>query len=86
MPIRVDLMKNEFLGPRIREVMTESKQKDKLEGELKGELTVIRRLLELRFGALPEWADERLQSRSTAELEQLTDRLLDAPSLEDLLK
>ena len=52
----------------------------------KGELTVLRRLLEKRFGPLPEWAEERLASRSASELEDLSLLVLDAQSLEDLLK
>jgi len=51
-----------------------------------GELTVLRRVIEKRFGALPGWAEERLAGRTTAELEELCVRVLDARSLEDLLK
>jgi hypothetical protein len=47
---------------------------------------VLRRLIEKRFGAIPEWAQERLASRSTKELEDLSERLLDAGSLKELLK
>jgi len=49
-------------------------------------LTVLRRLIAKRFGALPSWAEERLNGRSTAELEELSVRVLDAHTLEDLLK
>jgi hypothetical protein len=35
---------------------------------------------------MPSWAEERLASRSTAELEELSLRVLDAESIEDLLK
>ena len=52
----------------------------------KGELTIIRRLIEKRFGAIPGWAEERLAARSPAELEDLSVRVLDAESMEDLLK
>jgi hypothetical protein len=43
-------------------------------------------MIEKRFGKLPEWAEVRLASRTTAELEELGVRTLDAPSLQDLLK
>ena len=43
----------------------------------KGELTIIRRLIEKRFGAIPGWAEERLAARSPAELEDLSVRVLD---------
>jgi hypothetical protein len=49
-------------------------------------MTVLRRLIEKRFGPMPAWAETRLSSCSTAELADLSDRLLDAPTLEDLLK
>jgi hypothetical protein len=51
-----------------------------------GELKVLRRLIEKRFGALPDWAEKRLASRSTNELEELSIRVLDAETLEELLK
>ena len=52
----------------------------------RGELTVLRRQIEKRFGALPGWAEERLAGRTASELEDLSVRVLDAQSLEDLLK
>lgn len=50
-----------------------------------GELTVLRRLIEKRFGAIPGWAEERLADRCTTELEELSTRVLDAESIEDPL-
>ena len=52
----------------------------------KGELAVLRRQLEKRFGPLPEWAGARLSNSSPAELEEFGLRVLDAPNLEELLK
>jgi hypothetical protein len=52
----------------------------------KGELEILRLIIEKRFGAIPNWAEERLVSRSSADLEELSDRVLDAASIEDLLK
>ena len=52
----------------------------------RGELTILRKLLEKRFGALPAWAEESLASRTWSELEGLSTRVLDARSLEELLK
>ncbi|MGI8989175.1 MAG: DUF4351 domain-containing protein [Bryobacteraceae bacterium] len=54
------------------------------QGVQQGELTLLRRQIEKRFGAVPAWAEERLSSRP-ADLETLGVRLLDAKSLEDLL-
>ena len=70
MPILNDILDNKVLGREFK----------------RGELTVLRRQLEKRFGAIPTWAEERLAGRSPADLEDLSVRVLDAQSLEDLLK
>ena len=74
MPIDLDIREHEVIGPLIREA------------EQKGELTILRRLIEKRFGGLPGWAGERLAALSLPELEDLSERVLDAKSLEELLK
>jgi hypothetical protein len=51
-----------------------------------GERKIIRRLIEKRFGALPSWAAEKLTSLSASELEDLSVRVLDARSVEELLR
>lgn len=70
MPILNDILDNKVLGREFK----------------RGELTVLRRQIETRFGAMPSWAEERLAGRSPADLEELSVRVLDAQSLEDLLK
>src|SRR5437667_178682 len=70
MPILNDLLDNKVLGREFK----------------RGELTVLRRQIEKRFGAIPSWAEERLVGRSAADLEELSVRVLDAQSIEDLLK
>lgn len=42
-------------------------------------------MIEKRFGGLPGWASEKLAALAVPELEALSERLLDAGSLEDLL-
>jgi hypothetical protein len=74
MPILNDIMDHEVIGPEIKK------------GIRQGELTVIRRLIEKRFGALPAWAEDRLAKLSAQELEDLSVRVLDAKSIDDLLK
>jgi hypothetical protein len=86
MPILNDILDHKVLGREFKKGLREGELKGLQEGELKGELKVIRRLMQKRFGALPTWAEERLTSRSTAELEELSERVLDAQSFEDLLK
>jgi hypothetical protein len=55
------------------------------EGRQEGEAALLRRLLERRFGALPEWARDRIAAADTSALEDWGLRLLDAGSLEDAL-
>ena len=74
MPIFGDILDNKVLGREFKRGLRE------------GELTVLRRLVEKRFGAIPTWAEERLTGRSAADLEELSVRVLDAESIEDLLK
>ena len=98
MPVFIDILENEVLGPRIKKGIEEGRQEGRQEGLKEGlkegrqeglkegELKVLRRLIEKRFGAIPAWVEDRLAGRSTAELEDLSVRMLDAQSLEDLLR
>jgi hypothetical protein len=70
MPIDVDIREHEFLGAIIKDA----------------ERKVLRRQMEKRFGALPRWAAEKLTSLSASELEDLIVRVLDARSVEELLR
>lgn len=65
-------------------VCKKGRQEGLREGHQKGELVIIRSLLGRRFGTLHEWADERLKTLSTNELEDLSLRLLDAKSLNEV--
>ena len=78
MPVLNDIMDHKVLGPAIRQGIQQ--------GILEGELTILRGMMEKRFGELPDWAETRLGSRSADELKELGLRLLDSPSLEELLK
>ncbi len=53
-------------------------------GLLKGEAKMVRRLLQRRFGPLPAWVEERLQTADEAQLDRWAERLLDAPSQKKL--
>lgn len=74
MPILNDIMDHKVLG---REYKRGAKEEA---------LNISRRLIEKRFGAMPAWAEERLNSFPITELETLSVRVLDARSLEDLLQ
>jgi hypothetical protein len=74
MPILNDILDHEVLGREYRK------------GEVKGELRILRGLIQQRFGVLPAWAEARLSQLSAAELETISLRLLNVGSLEDLLQ
>jgi hypothetical protein len=82
MPIDVDIRDHEVLGPMFKE----ERQQGRQEGRQEGELAVLRRLIEKRFGVLPAWASEKLAALAVPELEALSERLLDAGSLAELLR
>jgi predicted transposase YdaD len=86
MPVFIDILENKVLGPPIKKALQEGRHEGRQEGRREGELTVIRRLIEKRFGPIPSWAEERFATRSNTELEDLSVRVLDAQSLEELLR
>ena len=56
------------------------------EAEPKAEAKLIRRQLKKRFGDLPEWVDERLESAETDTLEQWAENFVEADSLEQVFE
>ena len=55
------------------------------QGLVFGERRVLRRLLVQRFGALPDWAIAQIEAADLERLDDWTDHLVEAPSLESLL-
>jgi hypothetical protein len=82
MPILNDILDHEVLGREFKKGLAEGVQ----QGMQQGELNVLRRLIESRFGSLPVWAAEKLASRSAAELLELSTRVLGARGIEELLQ
>jgi len=56
----------------------------RLIGRQEGEFAIPRRLIQKRFGTLSAWADDRLTTLSVGDLEDLSLRLLDAKSVNEL--
>jgi hypothetical protein len=73
MPFVIDLMENEFYREAI----------DK--GRAKGRMEVLQAQLTRRFGRLPAWSKERLESATPRQLEAWALKVLDAKKLEDVL-
>jgi predicted transposase YdaD len=98
MPILNDILDDEVLGREFKRGLQLGEQKGELkgrqegkqeglqEGELKADLSNLRRLIRKRFGAIPVWAEEQIAQRTAPELEALIERVLDASTIEDLLK
>jgi predicted transposase YdaD len=86
MPILDDIMDNPIIGPKIRARMREGIEIGRREGRSEGERAVVLRLTERRFGAIPDWAKQKIDAMSLADLQDAELRLLDAPYLEDLLR
>jgi predicted transposase YdaD len=78
MPITINIQENPFL----REMFEEGRQ----EGRQEEAAGLLGRLLERRFGPLPAWARQQLAAADLASLETWGLRLLEASSLEDVLR
>ena len=74
-----------MLSQRIEEwaeaYMATGEEKGVLKGVLKGEARMLNRQLKSRFGELPAWVDQRLNSGTPEELEAWSEAVLDAESL-----
>ncbi len=98
MPVIIDIMQNRVLGPAIRKALKqgrkqgreegvkEGREEGRQEGVKDGELNLLTRQLEKRFGPLPPWAKRSLAAKSGSELEELSVTIDEATSLKNLLK
>lgn len=64
------------------QLIEEGRQEGRQEGGQEGRRAILERLLDRRFGRLPDWAVERLAAASVDDLERWSERLFDAPDLE----
>lgn len=55
------------------------------QGLEQGMAKILRRLVEERFGPLPDWANARIQGASPAEIERWASKVISAPTLEAAL-
>lgn len=67
-----------------REFREEGWLKGKLEGKLEGEALILQRQLTKRFGILSDSTLTRLHSATSEQLELWADRVLDAPTLQEV--
>jgi len=81
MPILDDIMDHDLLGPAIRQGLEQGREEGREEGERK----LLRIMIEERFGPVPAWAMQRVDSLTQPELERMCRKILVSCSLEELL-
>jgi hypothetical protein len=69
-----------------RQWLQEGRVEGRMEGRLEGEAALLLRLLERRFGALPAGVRDRIATADAAALEAWSLRVLDAATLDDVLR
>jgi len=74
MPILNDIMDHAVIGPERRR------------GREDGERSIVLRQIAKRFGPLPAAARKRIEALPASKIERIALRLLDARSLDELLK
>lgn len=89
MPVFDDILENKVLGREFRrgleQGLEQGMERGLEQGHLAGELAILRRQIEKRFGSVPPPLAERLAHLSPAEIENLSVRILDAASIDELL-
>ena len=84
MPILLDIMDHDVIGPAIRKGRKEGKAEGRLEGKIEEASAIAQRQLAARFGPLSPATKKRLAKLNLPELEDLTIRLLTAKSITEL--
>jgi predicted transposase YdaD len=82
MPITINIRENPFF----REVFEEGKQAGHQEGRQEEAVALLCRQLEHRFGPLPASTRQHIEAADTPTLETWSLRLLEATSLEEVLR
>ncbi|MBF0421128.1 MAG: DUF4351 domain-containing protein [Magnetococcales bacterium] len=80
MSLTFNVMENDVLRPLFMQAQMDSKQ----EGRQEGEAVLLTRLLQRRFGPVPEWANEKIAKADLSSLEEWSLRIFDAQSLDDV--
>jgi predicted transposase YdaD len=81
-----DWMDNPFLQDWYREGREEGRAEGREEGRGVEAIRCMRRILEHRFGKLPEWALERLALLPADRLESMIAQVLEASTLEEAVR
>jgi hypothetical protein len=85
MPILDDIIDHPVLGREFKRGLKQGREQGLQEGRHDGELAVLLRQIEKRFGSVPFHLRDRLAKMSVPEVEAVALRVLDARKVEDLL-
>jgi hypothetical protein len=87
-PVPGDLMEKRMLLERAEQWKqnwrSEGRQQGRQEGRQEGEAALLLRLLQRRFGDVPQWVTARIEVADSATLEEWGLRILDAKTLSEL--
>jgi flagellar biosynthesis/type III secretory pathway protein FliH len=81
---RVKTWTEEWKQQGVQEGLQQGWQQGFQQGICQGEAKLLRRQLVRRFGALPGWAETRLEQASEAELERWAERVLECATLDEV--
>jgi hypothetical protein len=76
---------DDALAVRWEEGREKGKVEGKTEGKVEGKVELLVRLLTRRFGPLPGWAETRVKQAKNPQLEEWSDRVLDASRLTEVI-
>ena len=78
----IDLMENKVVGP----MLLQAEERGLSKGRHEGMQGLLLELLTEKFGALPEWASDKLHSATGEELHAWAKRVVHSTSLADTLR
>ncbi len=73
-----------MLAQRIPKWIEEGELRGEARGETRGEAKTLLKLLSLKFGTVPDWAEERINSADKKLLDHWVERVLVADTLDNL--
>jgi hypothetical protein len=83
MPILDDIMDHEVLGREFKRGLAQGREQGREQGLATARTTLLR-LIEKRFGQIPDWARQKVNSLDAAAIGEIIVKAVDAPTLEAL--
>jgi predicted transposase YdaD len=84
-PIEETRAYQDILAEGIAKGIAQGETKARAEGKIEGEALLLKRQIIRRFGALPDWAQARIDAAETGQLEAWAKAIFDAQVIEQLL-